>query len=1039
MGITRFGLKRPISALMIILTIVMFGVASFIGRSVELIPEVTTPVLMVHTVYEGADPETVDVSVSQVIEETGETLNGIQRIQSYSYENYSLVMLQYEHGTDSMSNYMKLQNALAEVKLLLPEGCKEPVIIEMDVKATPSLKISAHGEDENEVLAFLNEGVLAEIENLPSVAKVDVFGGKIDYIRVELQPELLKQYGLNLESVAEYMAAANFSVPIGNVEQGNQTLGVTSSAKSTGLQDIKDLPLRSENSGMIRLEDIADVSWAVKNADSISHFNGEANVTISITKSQRASSLELSKQVGEVLEKYEARNHQVEFDVFYDSGEEISSAVKTLGIVLLAGFLLAMLVVFLFFGNVKSALTVAISVVLSLLLTMIGMNLTNLTMNVVTMGALIIAAGFLIETSIVVMETCFKICRDCSDVKDAVVEAAKTVRNALIVSVAVTVAVCLPFAFLKGFSAQLFVPLAYVIAFAAIASLVNAAVFVPLLFVLLKPQINEQWKLLKKLEMLENLYEKVMKKIMARKDIVLSATIFLIAVSCATLIYTDRELVSESNQEAVKISVDFRAGMQVSEIEKKLIVLEELLEEYQEVESYSTTISGSSADIQVKLKNESRSAYEKFREKIKKRTEDYVGIDIRVSNVSNLSELQTKDAEELIISGYRLEDVKVAAKQLADRFRKIPGAMSVISSVETEGTKLEIMVDPMMAMNFGLTSAEVAEKLQEMVRGQEVMTIEEEERSYGVCLEYPEGIYSTPQNLMYSEITTPDGLSVPLAEIAQLHYTDAQECIVRRDGKYLATLTVTCSEKYRDDVRAGMEKAWSKLNTTATITREKSEVEELVDTEFKSLFYAIAVALFLVFVVLTIRYESIKYALTMMLSIPLALSGAFLLMFITGSSWDLVSLIGILLLIEMIIYHCIRYMENTKELLQTITLEEALIVNGKEMLRSMTLAALAVICAVLPLAVWPGTGTALISSMAVVIIGGMFGGTGLLLFVLPVICQFLYGEEDNEEDEKDENVNDEGEAKEEFIEPEEEIAEDPEQIKSTDEIETIES
>ena len=242
MGITRYGLKRPISACMLILVIAVFGIASLFGFSVDLLPELEMPVLMVRTAYEGADPETVDATVSQLIEETAETLSGIDTIYSYSYEDYSAVMLRYNYGEDIAFHYMKLQNALAEVKEELPSEAGDPVIIEVDVDTQPTLEIAAHAEDEKEVLAFLNDGMLAELENLPSVAKVEVFGGKTNYVRVELKENLLSQYGLTMDAVAAYIAAADFAVPIGSVSQGKQQLDVSSSASRETLQEIREIP-----------------------------------------------------------------------------------------------------------------------------------------------------------------------------------------------------------------------------------------------------------------------------------------------------------------------------------------------------------------------------------------------------------------------------------------------------------------------------------------------------------------------------------------------------------------------------------------------------------------------------------------------------------------------------------------------------------------------------------------------------------------------------------------------------------------------------
>ena len=1001
MGITRFGLKRPISAFMIILVIAVFGIGSLFGFSVDLLPQLEMPVLMVRTAYEGADPETVDATVSQLIEETAETLSGVNTIQTYSYEDYSAVMLRYDYGEDVAFHYMKLQNALAEAKEALPEDAGDPVIIEMDVDTQPTLDIAAHAEDEKEVLAFLNEGMLAELENLPSVAKVEVFGGKTNYVRVELKENLLNQYGLTMDTVAEYIAAADFAIPIGTVSQGKQQLDVSSSASRNTIQELKAIPLRGKDGGLLRLEDIADVDWAVKDAESISHFNGEENVTIRVTRSTRASALELSEDVTTLIDKYEKQSANVAFEIFNDGGDEVENAVRTLGITLVLGVLFAVVVAYLFFGNLKTSLIAGSSILISLLTTLIAMNLRGFTMNIVTMGALIIAIGLITDTSLVVLESCFRRKGMGISRREAAIEGASDVGKSVFASTVTTIAVCLPLVFMEGFSAQLFEPLGYIIIFSAVASLLSAAVFVPLFFVVFQPNEKKNPKFAAKFEKLEQRYEWLVRKLLHYKEIVLAVSMLCFAISCAAVIYTDTELMPKSESDIINVNVEFRSGMKSEKIEEKLIIIEELIDTYLDIQDYSMTVSGSTANISLYLKEDSKMSWEKFAEDFKEKTKDYAGIDINIYKVSGTSEYENGEAEETVLAGYKLEDVKEAAAELAERYRDIPGAIAVFSSTETEATKVEVEIDSLKAMNYGLTSAEVAQTLRKVLNGQEVMRLEEEDREYSVYLEFSEDAYATPQDLMNVNISAPNGTSVPLSEIASLKYTDAQECIVRRDGKYMATVSVTCLDKYRDDVRAAMDQEWLKMDDHLGVFKEKNETGRYMDEEFPVLCKAIAAAVFLVFVVLVILFESPKYALMIMLSIPLGLFGAFLLVFVTGSTWNLVSLIGILLLIGLVLNNGIRYTETATQLSKTLDIENALVETGKLRMRPILITALALIASIFPMAVWRGAGNGMMQDMAIVIIGGIVSATVLILLVFPVFYLFMYGKSETDEEEEE--------------------------------------
>lgn len=999
MAVTRFGLKRPVSACMIIIAIAVFGIVSLFGFSTDLLPELETPVLMVRTAYEGADPETVDTTVSQLIEQTAETLNGVRTITTNSYEDYSVVTLRYDYGADMTFHYMKLQNALAEAKEDLPAEAGEPVIVEMDMDTQPTMEIAAHGTDEKEVLAFLNEGMLTELENLPSVAKVEVFGGKTNYIQVKLKENLLNQYGLTMDQVAEYISAADFDVPIGSVSQGKQMLDVSSSASRDTLEEIKEIPLKGEDGGLIRLEDIADVSWNVKDAESISHFNGEENVTIRVTKSTRVSAAELSEEAGKIIDKYEKQSGEVAFEIFNDGGEEIHSSIRSLEITLVLGILFAILVVYLFFGSFKTSLIAGSSILLSLLVTLILLRPMGYTLNVITLGALIIAVGLITDTSMVVLDSCFKCSGQSISRREAALEGVENVKRSVLASTVTTIAVCIPLIFMEGLSAKLFAPLGYVILFSATASLLTAAVFVPLFFVVFQPEEKKESKFAAKLEKLAAYYEKAVRKLLGRKDLVAAAALLLFAVSCAAVIYTDTELLPKSESRTINVNVEFRTGMKSDKIEEKLEVLEELIDNYLDIKDYSMTVQGSSANISLFLRESSKMSCDKFAEDFKEKTKDYAGLDIQVSKVSTTSLFEEEDSEKVILAGYQLDEVKAAGAELTERCRKIPGVLAVFSSAETEATKVKVEIDSLKAMNYGLTSAEVAQKLRKVVNGQEVMRLEEEDRTYSVYLEFDEDAYATPQDLMNVNISSDEGISVPLSEIADLEYTDAQECIVRRDGKYLVTLSVTCPEKYRDDVESAMNKEWLKMDSYLGVTKEKDESGRAFDEEFPVLIKAIAAAVFLVFVVLTIFSESPKYALMIMLSIPLGLFGAFILVFVTGSTWNLVTLIGILLLIGIVLNNGIRYTEEADRLSKTMELEDAIIEAGKLRMRPILMTALALICAVLPMIFLSGSTGSMMRGMAVVIIGGMLSATIFVMLLFPVFYSFLYGKNEEEEEE----------------------------------------
>ncbi|MGN0335412.1 MAG: efflux RND transporter permease subunit [Lachnospiraceae bacterium] len=983
MGVTKLTLKRPVSALMVILATVVFGVTAVWGFRMEQLPDVEMPILFVRTAYTGADSGTVEEMVSTEIEKMVRTLDGIESIRSYSYDDYSMVMLQYEYGTDAAQNYTDLRNTLDSMKESLPEGAENPVIIEMNENAAPSVRLSVSSEKGEDVLAFLDEGLLKELENLSSVAGVEVSGGERSYIRVELKEDMLDQYGLNMQKVAEFVTSAEFTVPIGAVEQGKQTISVSSSVNGSTIQEIRDIPLYNDAGSLIRLEDVANVSMAMKEPESISRIDGTENVTLNIIKKQNAGTVEVSESVRALIEKYQAQNGRFQFEIIDDSADDVISALKSAGITLLLGIVLSVILLLLFFGDIRAGLVVGSSIPLSLCITLICMRCMGFTLNVVTTGALIIAIGMIVDASIVVLDSCYRVRDEGIALKKTALEGTRIVFGSIVTAIVTTIAVYLPLIMMKGLTGQLFSQLGSTIIFAMIASLIAAVAFVPLFFVLLKPAEKKELKVNRWLEKVLLWYEGNVRRLMQRKKTTIAAAVLLLAAAAGLAAFSDVELLPEVDRSFVDLRVDFRSGTKLSVIDKEIVALEQMLDGFEDVESYSMTASGSSAKVRIRLKENRKMSASNFREELKEQTEALANMDVRIikDNVDFMS--GTEEGAQIILTGYDLNAIKKQAAIAAEQCRAVKGVLTVTSSAETADTKLEVIVDPLKAMNYGLTPLQVAETLSGMVSGQEVLKVTDHGREYSVVLEFPEGTYSTPNTLKTASIPTDSGSKVLLSEIASLEYTDGQDCITKQDGRYQVTIQADCLKKDRNYVQKAVDMIAENLDLPATVQLGENSIREMMDEELTALLKAVLAAVFLVFIIIAIHFESAKHALMIMLGIPFALIGSCLLMFITGTAVNIITLMGMLMLAGIAVNQGILYVDSVRHLSDRMSMEDALAESGKIRIRPMLITTLIMILSVLPLAIGLGKGIVVMQGMAIVMIGGLITSAVLVLFLFP--------------------------------------------------------
>lgn len=302
-SLTQTALKRPVSALLIVLALVVFGISSVLGFKLELTPDMEMPMLFVMTIYPGGDPETTEELVTKLIEDTGKTLSGVDSIDSQSTANMSMVMFTYEYGVDTDESYSDLRSALDTAALELPEDAQNPVIVEMNMNATDTMTLSVTSSADVDVLAFVEDEIEPELDRVSDIADVTITGGESHYISITLHKAKMQQYGLTMSGIANYLSTTDFTIPVGTVEQGRQDISTSASAKPESLMDLQNVPITTNKGQIIRLSDVATVSMATSDSDSISRYNGVKCINIGIAKAQSASAIDVSDRVKEIVEK----------------------------------------------------------------------------------------------------------------------------------------------------------------------------------------------------------------------------------------------------------------------------------------------------------------------------------------------------------------------------------------------------------------------------------------------------------------------------------------------------------------------------------------------------------------------------------------------------------------------------------------------------------------------------------------------------------------------------------------------------------------
>lgn len=992
--LTKTILNRPVAAVVCIAALILFGLSSVFGFDLELRPEVNMPVISVIAIYPNAGPEDVEQLVTDPIEDYVNTLSGLDSVTSSSSESQAMIMLSFEYGTDMDEMYIDVQKKIDQVRVTLPDEVEDIMLLTMDSNSEENMRLSLTSEGEGDLLDFAKDTVEKELQKIKEVASIDISGGSSRYISVSLVPEYMVQYGLTMADVASAIQAVNFTIPGGSAEHGSQNVEVSTSIEYETVELLRRTPVNLPGGQSVRLEDISHTDYDWTEPESLSRYNGSDNVSLAIMKNQSSSAVTLSREVNKTVERLRQLYPDIQFTITYDSSETIMESIGSVTETLGMGILLSMVILFLFFGDVKGSLIVGCSMPVSLLVTLILMKFMGFSLNMMTMGSLVIGIGMMVDNSVVVVEMCFRKRDEGMHFMEAAYEGTKVVLLSIIASTITTVVVYMPLSFLEGMAGQMFGQIGYTIVFSITASLFSAITIVPLCFSRFCPIEKKESRVNRVLAKVSNFYGAVLRKILNRKKSVAIAGILIFVSAVCIVPFLRVELVPNTDEGQVLVDVTFRSGRKLEFMDETIREMEEYLLKQPETESVSVSVSETTSDASLTAALKDGADTNQTVDKWGRELQDYrKNCEITVSSVSsmNMSDGSMSNGNEFVFVGDNLDDLKRISEQVADIAGTVGDVLSIDEELADTKVRAKIVVDPWKSNAAGLSTQAIAGEVYRALKGFDVDSFSVDGQDYTVTLEYPKEMYVYPEDLMQLSFMNSQGNRIPLSEVADIVYTDTPQTIRRKDGQYTASVTVTMAEEDKERIVEEIQTQIDRLAFPDTVSQGINMEEEMMAEEFTALGYAIATAVFLVFMVMAIQFESIRYSLLVMFCIPFSLTGSFFLLLVTQCKVSMVSLLGFLMLAGIVVNNGIILVDTIDQNRKAMKLEDALVNAGQSRLRPILMTTLTTILAMLPLAMGYGSNVDMMQGMAVVIVGGLTASTLLALLLLPtfylIVCR----------------------------------------------------
>lgn len=1005
MGITKFALKRPVTTVLVVLCLIVFGLSSVLSSKLELVPEMNYPILTISSVYAGASPEDINDLVSKPIEDEVGTLSGVKTVQSTSKENVSIIMLQYEYGTDMDKAYNDLKKKMDNIDL--PDDVETPSIMELDISAMPVVTLAVNDPSQENLYNYVQDEIIPEFEKISSIASIDSSGGREGYIRVRINPEKLNQYHLSMNSVTQAIKSADITYPAGNTGVGSRKLAVSTSVEVNTLDSLKKVPIVAGSGKTIYLEDIADIENTVKKQEAIGRYDGKDTITLSVNKQQKSSAIEVSKEVSKTIETLKQDHKNLDIVVIEDTSDDIKASLYSVMETMILAVIISMIIIYLFFGDIKASLIVGSSIPVSILVALILMSGMGFSMNMITMSAIVLGVGMMVDDSIVVLESCFRSQKG-TDFEGSAIEGTKTVLQSILGGTITKCVVFIPLAFLAGMTGQIFKPLGYTIVFCMMASLISAMTIVPLCYTMYRPVEKHNSPLGKIVIALQHGYRNLIGRLLNRKATVLIVAVLLLVGSFMLAGKLGFELMPETDQGTISVTAKVKPGLKIEEVDKILQNLESIITSEEDLKSYTLTYGGSGvsldsssdATLTAYLKDERKLSTKQVMNKWKKEMNQLPDTNISIKLASSMSMSSGGSSDlEVILNGPQLESLKTTADQMVSELTARPELIKVHSDLENAAPVIKIKVDPIKAAAEGIAPATVGGLLNSMLSGVEATTFDNDGQEISVNVEYPDDSYDTLDKVEGIMIPNTSGGSVALTDIANIGYEDSPSTITRKNKQFQVTITgsftdMVKTEKDKKAVIKDIDEQVVKKYLNSSITRGTNSEDESMNEEFAGLFMAIATAIFLVFVVLAAQFESPIFSFMVMATIPFSFIGAFGLMLITNVSISMTSLLGFLVLIGTVLNSGILYVDCANQYHETMDTRNAVIEAGFTRLRPILMTALIAILSLIPLARGGGENGEMMQGLALVNIGGLASSTVLSLLVLPVLYSIMSRKKD---------------------------------------------
>ena len=1016
MTLTELSIKRPTFIIVIFTILIGGGLISYNQLSYELLPDFSPPILTVTTTYPGASPATVESQVSKPLEDALSGLENISEVTAFSLDNASVMLLEFKASANIDKVLEDAQRKVNNMQNALPEGAQTPVLAKIEPNASPVLQVSAVAKNmsDRDFMELLDDQILPQIKQTKGVAEVQVIGGEKRELRVNVDKDKLKLYGLSMAAINQAIAAANVEFPTGKLKSTEEQMTVRLAGKYKSVTDLENLILTTNGTSPIRLGDVADVVDGSKDQITVSRFNGENGVGLRIKKQSDANAVDMSKatkkRFKEIEEKYAAEG--VHFTIATDTSIPTIESVDAVIHDLELAVLLVALVMMLFLHSLRNAFIVLISIPASLISTFVAMYLLGYTLNLMTLLAMSLVIGILVDDSIVVLENIYRHLQMGKKRRQAALDGRNEIGFTALAITLVDVVVFSPVVFIEGTISDILHQFSIVVVVSTLMSLFVCFTLTPWLAsrfakeVKLNPKNPFQAFLMwfeRRITIFTDQYVKLVGWTLRHKIITGISIIAIFIASFATmgLGIVGQEFVAQGDQGKFMIKLKYDKSTTFEEnnattyeIEQMILAQKEIVDiVFANVGGPSSGMGAASfgaenkSELTVKMKPGMQKKYPtiKYMNAIRKKIEEkYSGIEVKALNIGMV---ESEEAPiEIFLSSDDHDLLIREARRLKAAILAMKGAKDPTISTDDITPEVRIELDREKMGQLGVPIAVVGMQLQNALTGNDDAQFDEKGQEYDIRVMMDKFDRKNIENINSMSFTANDGKQVRLSEIASVSVENGNGSLERKNRISSTTIRSYVLGTASGTVSASIEKYLKEKPLDKNVRMTWGGEVKRQKESFGALGTAMGIGLILVYLIMVALYDNFVYPFVVLFSILVSLIGAILALNLTSSSMGIFTMLGMLMLLGLVAKNAILIVDFTnhlkKEGKSTYT---ALLESVRERMRPILMTTIAMVIGMIPIATASGSGAEWKNGLAWVLIGGLTSSMFLTIIVVPMM------------------------------------------------------